>query len=209
MLGGDARARVRHTRLDPAVVQPTAHDDATFWRREPHGVVEEDPDYLSRPLRVSTGRELAGGLDLETDLLVGRPDPEALCLFREDRGEIKGLSGQVDLAGVQPGDQEEIREYCVHAFGLGECVLHQFPVLLVQRPPVEHHLCVGPNEGERRLEFVGGVGYERSLPLEGLARRTHGPAGHVEAAEEGGPKTPERQGQQDAGRACLSSAAPL
>jgi hypothetical protein len=44
---------------------------------------------------------------------------------------------------------------------------------------------------------VGGVGYERPLPLEGLARTAHGSAGHVEAAEEGGPKTPERQGEED------------
>ena len=60
-------------------------------------------------------------------------------------------------------------------------------------PAVEHHLGVGPDQGQGSLELVGGVGDEGALPLEGLARRTQARP-DMRAPEQGGPNDPRAPG---------------
>ncbi len=55
----------------------------------------------------------------------------------------------------------------------------------------QEHFPVDFCQGERRLQLVGGVGDEGTLPLESLPDRSHGPSRHEEAADAGQKQCPE------------------
>src|SRR3712207_7668689 len=55
----------------------------------------------------------------------------------------------------QTGHREQVGENGTHAIGLREHFVGEFPVVRVLKVALQH-LRVDPDEGERRLELVGG-----------------------------------------------------
>jgi hypothetical protein len=127
------------------------------------------------------GRQLVGDTHVEPDALGGCFHFEAFGFLPEDGCQIERLAGHLEFASVEAGDEEQVGEDRAHPLGLAQRVLHRFPVRLGKVAAKERHLSVRLDEGYGRFGFMGGVGDEGPLPLEGLARRTDGPTGHEQA----------------------------
>src|SRR3712207_5972454 len=98
-------------------------------RRVAHRVVQEGGEYLTRARRVAANGELSRERDLEPDALGGRPLEETLGGLTRDDGEVEGLLLDLQPAGVEAREQQEVGEQRVHAVYLGELVFHDLPVV--------------------------------------------------------------------------------
>jgi hypothetical protein len=83
---------------------------------------------LGHEITVLGPRELSGDGEPEARAtacaagLIGRPHAEALCLLREDRGEIKGLCRHVGFVGVEPAtNSRSERIVPIRSVSVSEC----------------------------------------------------------------------------------------
>ena len=68
--------------------------------------------------------------------------------------------------------------------------------LIFAIPRTAHHFSVYPDQGERRLQLMGGVRHERLLPFEGAAHRPHRPSRHEKPTDGGEADRQKTQGHQ-------------
>jgi hypothetical protein len=87
-----------------------------------HRVVQEGGEYPTRARRVAADGELSRERDLELEMLGRRPLEEPLCGLARDDGEVEGLLLDLQPAGVEASEQQEVGEQRVHAVYLGELV---------------------------------------------------------------------------------------
>jgi hypothetical protein len=177
MLRRNATTSIRNGRLDPTIVRTADDGNSSSGRSKTHGIVEKGRQNLTGPPRITKGWEFAGYFNVEQYLFLCGPQNEAIGCLGEDLRKIEGLVREVELAGIEAGQDEQIRDQRVHSVDLGELVLDHLAVSRGRRLP-RNHLRIDLNKCDWRFQFVRCVGYERALPVEGASDWPHGPAGY-------------------------------
>ena len=105
------------------------------------------------------------GGQLETGRLGHGADQ--LDTFCDSSGKVEGLTLQGLLAGVVAGEFEEGFDKAAHALGSALAGFDGLLVIFGGAFASQGHLGLGEDDGDRRAQFVGGIGSELALLGEG------------------------------------------
>lgn len=136
------------------------------------GVVEEVAEYAGQECVVAVYGDRFG-VDVSGQGEVGRKPPAA-CLGADEVGQVEWRARRrVGVSGVEPGEEQQVGGEGLQAQGVVVGGADDTgPVSGVW--PVEGEFEFGSQAGERRPQFVGGVGGELALPVDGVLEAVEG-----------------------------------
>ena len=124
--------------------------------REPHRVVEQVEQHLVHALAIGEhGREVARQVVGERHPRFGTGDLDLGEHLRDERSELHPLALERHVAGLEPGEIEELVHEASQTLGLHEHDLQRLPVGLFDA--VEQVLQMRAQRRDRRLQLVRDV----------------------------------------------------
>ena len=136
-----------------------------FARRVLQRVLHQVGDDLGEPVRVRVGRQrLRARRPCSVIPRSRRCGPERVDRGPDGLGGVDRARGERELAGVDPGEVEEVGDEAFEPAGLGGDDARRVRVLLVRADrAVGHGLRVAADRGERGAQVVGDAEDERAL----------------------------------------------
>ena len=166
LVGGDPRARIRHAETQALALAGFRRDDDDHASAigELDGVADEIEQHLPEPIRIANDdrRHARVELHVEGEALRGRARLQRVDQRRDLRARVEGLLDQLEPAGLDPGEVEQVVDDPQQRVG-GRSRDRNPPPLLGRQVAVERQLRHRQDPVHRRAQLVADVRDEFAL----------------------------------------------